>query len=102
MESGIVTDMEMGMLRQHVAVVECLEPLSRLTYGVYLVQIVVMFVIGGNFQKPIYMDHFSATVMFLSSTVLSFLLSFIFSMMVEAPTLGLEKAVLGKIFRAKK
>ena len=37
----------------------------------------------------------------LSVTVLSFLAAFVFSMLIEAPTLGLEKAILGKILRKK-
>ena len=41
------------------------------------------------------------TELTLAVTVLSFLVAFVFSMLIEAPTLGLEKAVLGKIFRKK-
>ncbi|XP_076455759.1 nose resistant to fluoxetine protein 6-like [Babylonia areolata] len=78
------------------------QPLSRLTYGVYLVHCVVLFVIGGNLKKPLYVDPWTVTTLSLAVTVLSYLASFIFSMLVEAPTLGLEKAVLGKIFRSKK
>ena len=45
---------------------------------------------------------FLQTELNLSTIVLSFLLSFAFSMLVEAPTLGLEKAVLGRIFGKRK
>ena len=34
-------------------------PLSRLTYGVYLVHLVVLNVLAGNFKRPFYMDGWS-------------------------------------------
>ncbi|KAK7096532.1 nose resistant to fluoxetine protein 6-like isoform X2 [Littorina saxatilis] len=77
-------------------------PLSRLTYGVYLLHLIVVSTLAGNLKKPFYMDGWTGACFTIAVTVLSFLTAFTFSMLIEAPTLGLEKAVLGNIFHKKK
>merc|ERR550532_1359539 len=62
-------------------------PLSRLTYGVYLVHLVVLSTLTGNLRRPLYVDEWTSTTLFLAVTVLSFLSAFVFSMLIEAPTL---------------
>lgn len=70
-------------------------PLSRLSYAVYLLHLVVFYAFTKNTTDTLYVNAFTATELFLCVTVVTFLASFVFSLLIEAPTLGIEKALLG-------
>ncbi|XP_025084527.1 nose resistant to fluoxetine protein 6-like [Pomacea canaliculata] len=70
-------------------------PLSRLTYGVYLFHLITFFVLLANRITPFHASTWTMTDMTVSVTVLTFMVSFVFSLLVESPTLGLEKLLLG-------
>ncbi|KAK7482994.1 hypothetical protein BaRGS_00025771, partial [Batillaria attramentaria] len=76
-------------------------PLSRLTYGVYLFHLVIFYVMMANLREPFYLSAWNVTEFFLALTVLSYLVSFVASLLVESPTLGVEKILLGGAGRKK-
>ncbi|PVD35697.1 hypothetical protein C0Q70_02660 [Pomacea canaliculata] len=70
-------------------------PLSRLTYGAYLFHLTTFYVILGNKIAPFHLSSWTVAELTISVTVLTYMVSFVFSLLVESPTLGLEKALLG-------
>ncbi|XP_025084471.1 O-acyltransferase like protein-like isoform X1 [Pomacea canaliculata] len=70
-------------------------PLSRLTYGAYLFHLITFCVIMGNKIAPFHLSSWTVAELTISVTVLTYMVSFVFSLLVESPTLGLEKALLG-------
>ncbi|XP_052811638.1 nose resistant to fluoxetine protein 6-like [Mya arenaria] len=71
-------------------------PLSRLTYCAYLIHPLVMITFHTSRRQLTYFTQFELIYLFLGHMTLTYGLSFIVSLVFEAPMMGLEKAVLGK------
>lgn len=69
-------------------------PLGRLTYSAYLVHPIVIFTYYLRMLKPLHFSDLTMTYMFLGHLVMSYVVAFIVSMIVEAPLLQLEKLML--------
>ncbi|WAR11321.1 NRF6-like protein [Mya arenaria] len=71
-------------------------PLSRLTYCAYLIHPLVMLTFYMNRRQLTYFTQFELVYLFVGHLTMSYGLSFIVSLVFEAPMMGLEKAVLRK------
>ncbi|KAH3886161.1 hypothetical protein DPMN_010162 [Dreissena polymorpha] len=71
-------------------------PLSRLTYLVYLVHPVFMQIYTESLRQSIYLTEFDVVYMFLGHLVLAHACAFVLTLAIEAPFIGLEKALLGQ------
>ncbi|XP_045156181.2 nose resistant to fluoxetine protein 6-like [Mercenaria mercenaria] len=69
-------------------------PLGRLTYAAYLVHPLVMFTYIFNMVQPVHFTDLTAIYLFISNLVVSYVVAFIVSMLVEAPMIQLEKIML--------
>ncbi|CAN7990266.1 unnamed protein product [Ixodes pacificus] len=72
-----------------------LMPLSRLTYSAYIIHPVVMAVFYGSREEVFDFSPFLLTYFTLGNVTLSYGISFVLSLLFEAPVLALEKALLG-------
>ncbi|KAL8567085.1 hypothetical protein ACOMHN_027512 [Nucella lapillus] len=68
-----------------------LVPLSRLTYCIYLLHIMVMDLYMMNQQSLFYMSDINIVMFFLGILVVSYMAAFVVSLAFEAPMMGLEK-----------
>ncbi|WAR11331.1 NRF6-like protein [Mya arenaria] len=71
-------------------------PLSRLTYCAYLIHPLVMVTFYTNRRQLTYFTQFELIYLFLGHMTMTYGLSFIVSLVFEAPMMGLEKAVFRK------
>ncbi|XP_067686169.1 nose resistant to fluoxetine protein 6-like [Haliotis asinina] len=69
-------------------------PLGRLTYGAYLVHVMVLTTRHANRRTPYYFNPEHLSYEFLGTWGITYGLAFIFAVIVEAPCLGIEKAVI--------
>ncbi|XP_052806105.1 nose resistant to fluoxetine protein 6-like [Mya arenaria] len=69
-------------------------PLSRLTYCAYLIHPLVMSTFYMNRRQLTYFTQFELIYLFLGHMTMTYGLSFIVSLVFEAPMMGLEKAIL--------
>ncbi|XP_071103042.1 O-acyltransferase like protein-like [Haliotis cracherodii] len=72
-------------------------PLGRLTYGAYLAHPVLLSYTEFSVRSLRYADIPYVSYHFLGTFIVAYALSFITSLLVESPCLGLEKAVLGRL-----
>ncbi|XP_067685689.1 O-acyltransferase like protein-like [Haliotis asinina] len=70
------------------------QPLSRLTYGAYLVHLVLMITETLSMRSLIYYTQGYVVYRFFGFVCMSFIVSFMMAILVEAPLLQLEKLVL--------
>ncbi|KAM7282429.1 nose resistant to fluoxetine protein 6 [Ixodes scapularis] len=73
-----------------------LMPLSRLTYSAYIIHPVVMAIFYGSREEVFDFSPFLLTYFTLGNVTLSYGISFVLSLLFEAPVLALEKALLGR------
>lgn len=73
-----------------------LMPLSRLTYCAYIIHPVVMAVFYGSREEVLDFSPFLLTYFTLGNLTLSYGISFVLSLLFEAPVLALEKALLNR------
>ncbi|XP_052816345.1 nose resistant to fluoxetine protein 6-like [Mya arenaria] len=71
-------------------------PLSRLTYCAYLIHPLVMVTFYSSRRQLTYFTQFELIYLFLGHMTMTYGLSFIVSLVFEAPMMGLEKAVFRK------
>ena len=71
-------------------------PLGRLSYSAYLIHPIVFIVFWGNQLSSIPFTDFLTIYVYLSSLLLTYGMSYIVSMIVEAPMMQLEKVILGR------
>jgi hypothetical protein len=89
-------------------------PLSRLTYCAYLLHPLIMMLTSFQMESPLHLDHaiivsrarFHTNValipfhlqltLFFGNAVISFLASFVVSVLLEAPTIRLLKIIMNK------
>lgn len=74
-------------------------PLGRLTYCAYIVHPAVLFYYKFTFETPLHFTDFTLIRLFLSVLVISYGVSFILSVLVEAPLLALEKVLFRRWIR---
>lgn len=70
-------------------------PLGRLTYAAYLVHPIVIFTYYYNMRQVLHIYDLNMIYLFISHLVVSYLVAFVVSMLVEAPMIQLEKIMLG-------
>ncbi|XP_042239497.1 nose resistant to fluoxetine protein 6-like isoform X2 [Homarus americanus] len=70
------------------------QPLSRLTFTIYLVAFPLQTVFTSNSRIPFYFTHLNKVMETVGSIVLSGMIAVLVSLMVESPVLGLEKVLL--------
>ncbi|XP_066150020.1 nose resistant to fluoxetine protein 6-like [Euwallacea fornicatus] len=68
-------------------------PLSRLTYGAYLVHPIVMFLTSFSLDGSLQIHQIIAIVIFFGNVVLSFGIAFVVSLVFEAPAINLIKII---------
>ncbi|XP_076454789.1 nose resistant to fluoxetine protein 6-like [Babylonia areolata] len=78
-----------------------LVPLSRLTYTIYLLHIMIMDLFMMNQQTLFYMSDINIVMFFLGILVVSYLAAFVTSLAFEAPMMGLEKILFRRGAGAK-
>ncbi len=81
-------------------------PLSKLTYGAYLVHIQVQFIVIFSQTSPMYLSDFLLSQYFIGFLAFTFGISFVFSLSLELPFANLEKLILSsgskpKMYRQK-
>ena len=81
---------------------EAFQPLSRVSYIMYLVHITIFQILGMAMTFEITYSHFTAVVYFLSATVMVVVVSGIVFVGVELPWLTLEKLLVGKLLSLTK
>ncbi|XP_055644167.1 nose resistant to fluoxetine protein 6 isoform X2 [Toxorhynchites rutilus septentrionalis] len=73
-----------------------LYPLSRLSYCAYLLHPVVMMVTSFQMEAPIHLQHIVIIPIFFGNAVISFILSYFVSLLLEAPMVNLLKLIFKK------
>ncbi|XP_070533920.1 nose resistant to fluoxetine protein 6-like [Ptychodera flava] len=68
-------------------------PLSRLTYGAYLVHPIVLFAYYWGRKTPVHYTDMNMIYYFVASLILSYACAFVLSLAIEAPMIGLEKII---------
>ncbi|XP_077994444.1 nose resistant to fluoxetine protein 6-like [Glandiceps talaboti] len=71
-------------------------PISRLTYCAYLTHFYVILVYGMNQDRLINLSDLNQTYMYIAGLVIAYCISFVVSLMAEAPMMRLEKILLRK------
>ncbi|XP_050405323.1 nose resistant to fluoxetine protein 6 [Patella vulgata] len=71
-------------------------PLSRLTYGAYLVHLIILSAETESIRSFAYIDMYYMINGFMGTFALTFAVSFILALLIEAPCLGLEKIFIKK------
>ncbi|KAK3088864.1 hypothetical protein FSP39_024750, partial [Pinctada imbricata] len=66
-------------------------PFARMSYCIYLIHPLVMYLYYGNLREMIYLADLSGIYLFLGNLVASCMAAFVASLLFEAPMLGLEK-----------
>jgi len=76
-------------------------PLSKMTFAVYLIHPLVIFIYVGNRRDLHHVDDFSVAFMYCGYTLLSYVAGAILSLIFEVPPAALDKLFLGKARRPK-
>lgn len=66
-------------------------PLSKLTYVVYLIHVIVLDVLVATARTPVYASNWSIAILYIATLSLTYAFAFICSVLFEAPGLVLEK-----------
>ncbi|XP_028392819.1 nose resistant to fluoxetine protein 6-like isoform X2 [Dendronephthya gigantea] len=77
-------------------------PLSRLTYNVYLIHIIILTLMIYGAQGNIHYDLYTGTYYFLACVVLSYGAAYILSVVIEFPCANLEELIIKYIRKARK
>lgn len=72
-------------------------PLSKLSFGVYLIHVPFIELMLYSSRERIYWSHFNQVSLFFSVLVWSFLLSYLAYLACEAPTSALDKLAFGRL-----
>ncbi|CAL4064215.1 unnamed protein product, partial [Meganyctiphanes norvegica] len=78
------------------------QPMSRLTYGMFLVSITIQFIIVGSQYTSLYYDHLTVIIFTCGTLFMCGIGSCILSLLVEGPVLGLEKLLFARQDKKKK
>ena len=71
-------------------------PLARLTFGAYLVHPIYIIFHSLNTESGVYVTINQGIVNFITWTVVSFVTSVLFTLLIETPWMNLEKVFLGR------
>ena len=71
-------------------------PLARLTYTVYLIHMILLFVLGSTARTPYYMTDWTIVRLYMATVMASYSLAVVVSTLFEAPGLALEKVLFDK------
>ena len=71
-------------------------PLSRLTYVVYLLHIIVLGAWGTTARTPFYINDMTIVLLYLATLVATYALALLFSLLFESPVMALEKIIFKK------
>lgn len=71
-------------------------PLARLCYAVFLIHLVIITTMFNNVQIAIYWDAYNIYLDFITVTVISFVLAVPVCLMMESPTMALEKVMFAR------
>lgn len=74
----------------------CLWPLSRLTYCTYLIHPVIMLITAYRMDGTVHLSTSMILVVFLGNAVVSFIVAFFISVVLEAPVIRLLKIIFRK------
>ena len=69
-------------------------PLSRLTYNVYLIHLIILALMFYGAQEPLHYDLYTASYYFLANVMLSYGAAYILCVAIEFPCANLEELVL--------
>ncbi|XP_064650005.1 nose resistant to fluoxetine protein 6-like [Lineus longissimus] len=69
------------------------KPLSHLTYCVYLVHPIWMMIYANYLRRQVHFDDLNFIYLFIGNLVISYLIAFCLSLLVESPLLALERIV---------
>jgi peptidoglycan/LPS O-acetylase OafA/YrhL len=72
-------------------------PLGRLTYAAYLVHPLIMMTYNFNALQPLHFSDLFMVYLFIANLVVSYIVAFIVSMLIEAPMIQLEKLLLAPL-----
>ncbi|XP_071532647.1 O-acyltransferase like protein-like [Panulirus ornatus] len=72
------------------------QPISRLTYDIYLVAFPLQFALAYCARSPFYYTHLNKIIETVAGLIISFGIAVLVSLTVEAPIIGLEKILLGR------
>ncbi|XP_041476434.1 nose resistant to fluoxetine protein 6-like [Lytechinus variegatus] len=75
-------------------------PLARLTYCAYLVHPIIIFTKVHSDAFLFHMSYITLSYLFVANLVLSYVSALILSLLIEGPTMGLEKVMFGKFKRS--
>ncbi|XP_033640142.1 O-acyltransferase like protein-like [Asterias rubens] len=76
-------------------------PLSRITFGAYLLHPTLIFVIYNTAKSFYHVTYMQYALTFISNTVVSYFAAFLLSLFVEGPVMSIEKALLGGVGKKK-
>ncbi|RUS71521.1 hypothetical protein EGW08_020719 [Elysia chlorotica] len=71
-------------------------PLSRLTFVVYLIHIIVLLIWGSMAQSPFHIDDITIVMLYLATLMGTYALAFVFSVLFESPVMALEKVFFNR------
>ncbi|KAH7957788.1 hypothetical protein HPB52_022670 [Rhipicephalus sanguineus] len=74
-------------------------PLSKLSYGVYLIHMPVYQLMMYSSRERIYFSEFNQVTVWFAVLVWSFVLSYLAFIACEAPTAALDKLIIGRLMR---
>ncbi|XP_037778184.1 nose resistant to fluoxetine protein 6-like [Penaeus monodon] len=77
------------------------QPLSRLTYAMYLTAICVQLIVASSARTPFYFSHVNKIIETCSTVFFTILVALPLSLAVEAPVMRLEALLLGRPGRPK-
>ena len=76
-------------------------PLSRLSYGIYLIHIYVIFIFLNGYQSAFFVTFLDLFTLSIAFFVCSAIASLVFSLMLDAPMIGIMKATVRKPAKPK-
>lgn len=77
------------------------QPLSRLSYSIYLLHLVVMMITTASMKSPFYFSELNAFFTFIGNYVLTVFVSIVASLAFESPLIVIEKLIFGSTGNAE-
>lgn len=70
-------------------------PLARVTYGTYLIHFNIEYIFAIVFPQFFYFDFWSLAILAAGIIVISYVISFVISLLIESPIVGILKKYIG-------
>ncbi|XP_072028216.1 nose resistant to fluoxetine protein 6-like [Amphiura filiformis] len=74
-------------------------PLAKLSFGAYLVHPIIIYLVILTKKALLHFTYVEMSYWFIANMVASYACAYVLSLLVEGPTVGLEKALLGRLSR---